>query len=987
MLRSNDSTTSPAAFAVAATFTAEPLEPALAFWFQQLGEIGATVSFAPFNQVFQALLDPASAISTAPWARAVLVRFEDWIEGDKSGPNSDRWAGRLRPLVDEFLAAMRSASGRAASLLVVVCPPSQKVSDNKAVADLLASYESHVINSLANQAGVFAFPAAAVTDLYPINSNDIHDPRGDAVGRIAYTPAYFTALATFLVRMAHAVRRPPVKVIALDCDNTLWQGVCGEGAVTVAPPFAELQRMMMRQSANGRLICLCSKNVEQDVFDVFDQHPDMLLKRDALVGWRINWSPKSENLRSLAKELNLGLDSFVFLDDNPVECAEVRANCPEILTLQLPQECQQISTFLRHVWAFDQFSVTDQDRKRTASYIENARREQVRRESSGLDDFLAKLNLQIDIAPVSDADMPRAAQLTERTNQFNASTIRRTQSELAELLRDGRSECFTVKVKDRFGDYGLVGMMIVRPEGDALLVDTLLLSCRVLGRGVEHRMLNHLGERARAAGLTRVDVRFVRSKKNQPMLDFLESVAAAHRDSDGPERIYRIATDAAAAAKATASPSTGTPGEGRGEGDLGVPAAVDAQNHISTGEAFQDIASRLNSIPAIIAAIEQHYHRSRESSAVTEYVEPRNETERKLACIWCKVLDLDRVGVNDDYFALGGTSVRAVRLVLDVESTFGRPMPINTLLRAPTIAQLAQWVEAAPSSQDDAEHDENLALVTFRAEGDEPPLFLLPGIGGHAMSYRKIANWLPTRQPVYGIEMRPDRPENQTPRTLEQIATEFLDRIRRVQPSGTFFLAGWSFGGAMAFEVARQLKAMGESIGAVVLFDTYYHGYPRQLSRARQWSEHLKNLAAASWGGRMVYVGDRLKALGRTVRHKFLRAIGVRRTDFYSYESPQIERMVHACDQAWQAYRAKPLDGKIVLIRATRLPDRVGVSYDDPFNGWGGLASGGIDVRPIDADHLSLFEPPADEALAHILSDCLRDALEHSSSAAVTSPA
>src|SRR5204862_373136 len=175
----------------------------------------------------------------------------------------------------------------------------------------------------------------------------------------------------------HALLRPAHKVIVLDCDNTLWAGVCGEdGAkgIRLDPPFQSLQKFMRAQHEAGMLLCLCSKNNEEDVNEVFAQRLDMPLRREHLISSRLNWLSKSENLKSIAQELGLGLDSFIFVDDNPVECAEVEANCPEVLTVQLPEDPQQIPQFLRHCWVFDHLTRTAEDIKRGEMYRQNRQR-------------------------------------------------------------------------------------------------------------------------------------------------------------------------------------------------------------------------------------------------------------------------------------------------------------------------------------------------------------------------------------------------------------------------------------------------------------------------------------------------------------------------------------------------------------------------------------------------------------------------------------
>ena len=302
---------------------------------------------------------------------------------------------------------------------------------------------------------------------------------------------------------------------------------------------------MVRQHDSGMLLCLCSKNNEEDVIEVFERRSEMVLKRDHVIASRINWRPKSENIKSLAQELNLGLDSFIFFDDSPVECAEVQANCPEVLTIQLPMDPGSAPRFLNHLWVLDHLKITDEDKARTALYHQNKQREQLRNESPSLEDFYTSLGLKVQISPVALHQYARVAELTQRTNQFNLTTIRRSDAEIQKLCQGGTSECLVVDVRDRFGDYGLVGVIIFTTDSDALRADTFLLSCRALGRGVEHRMLAKLGEIARTRGLSRVNVPFIRSKKNQPALDFLKLVGDPFEEPSDLGIVFRFPAESA----------------------------------------------------------------------------------------------------------------------------------------------------------------------------------------------------------------------------------------------------------------------------------------------------------------------------------------------------------------------------------------------------------------------------------------------------------
>jgi FkbH-like protein len=452
--------------AISATFTAEPIAAPLEFWLSRLA-LSARVEFASYNQVFQELLDPDSLIGrNRDGINVILVRFEDWCRSTGAEPGAKGLSRdgqhQIERNVEDLLQALKSSTVRSsASHLLCLLPASPRLQNDPVTAGFLRQKEERLTAALSGHTGIHVVTSRELAAKYPVP--DYFDVCGEESGHIPYTPLFFAALATMVARRIYALRRSSHKVIVLDCDNTLWKGVCGEdGALGIeidAGRYA-LQEFVVRQQEAGMLLCLCSKNQEADVFEVFDRHPDMPLKRQHLVAWRINWQSKSENLKALAGELNLGLDSFIFVDDNAVECAEVAANSPDVLALQLPAEEKDIPRFLDHVWAFDHLKVTEEDRRRTALYQQNLQRERFEREATTLEGFLAGLNLQIEIVPASENQIARISQLTERTNQFNFTTIRRSENEIRQLWQDGRHKILTVSVRDRFGDYGLVGVMI-----------------------------------------------------------------------------------------------------------------------------------------------------------------------------------------------------------------------------------------------------------------------------------------------------------------------------------------------------------------------------------------------------------------------------------------------------------------------------------------------------------------------------------------------
>ena len=585
-----------------------------------------------------------------------------------------QWRGGPAPesQARELAQALRTAAARGtAPLIVCICPPSEIGGEQVLAAELNGRPGIHVI-----------YPAE-ILDLYPVA--DYRDQYAEAVGGIPYSPAFFVALASMLARRIHALLSAPSKVIALDCDNTLWKGVCGEDgptAVEIDAPRRALQEFMLAQRDAGMLLCLSSKNAEPDVAAVFESNPGMLLQQKHIVASRVNWRPKSENLKDLARELRLGLDSFILVDDNPLECAEVRANCPGTLVLELPADASDIPAVLRHFWAFDHWSVTHEDRARSDAYQQERERGELRHGASDLEEFLRGLDLKIVIRPMEPEDLARVSQLTQRTNQFNCTTIRRTEADIDNAIKGG-VECLVVEVRDRFGDYGLVGVAMFAAQAGALAVDTLLMSCRALGRKVEHHVLARLGELALERRLERVDVLFAATSKNRPAFDFLESIGPMSRQNADGFTVYRIsATSAAAAREMKVTAFVEPPAEN--PAGVGAPPAARAD--------LPRIASEFRGVEAIARAIQTRYART-----VTETggVKARSATEEIVAGIWASLLRIEQPGIHDNFFQLGGNSLLAVQVISRVRQALGVEMPLRAMFEDPTLAGFARRIDSA----------------------------------------------------------------------------------------------------------------------------------------------------------------------------------------------------------------------------------------------------------------------------------------------------
>ncbi len=705
--------------AIAATFTAEPVAASINFWMHELG-IPSKIEFAPYNQVFQQLLDPSSLLSrNEQGVNVLLVRSADWLRCSGRSSSGEELTfnsvpGEVRGTATQLVEAVhRFAQRSAVPLVLLFCPnPGEAVVGAEALVTL-AAIEDQIKNELRDLSEVHVIPAAELASLYPMT--EYYDPHGDTASHLPYMPVCFAAIGTMVSRRIFRLKRAPSKVIVLDCDETLWKGVCAEdGPLGVEMDSARtcFQESMRSQHDTGMILCLCSKNNPEDISRVFQGRSDMPLRPEHIAASRINWTTKSENIRSLAEELQIGLNSFIFIDDNPVECAEVRMQCPDVLTLQLPADPERIPRFLEHVWALDRIRITSEDRRRASFYRQNLERV-TSRQTLGLREFLATLNLTVHISEMRPDQLPRVAQLVERTNQFNLTAMRRSELELRKLWQSGTYDFLTVEVGDRYGDYGLVGLTICSKEPSSIVVNAFLLSCRVLGRGVEHQMLARLGKLAIERALEFVDVPYVETERNRPALDFLKSVTIGPPVRRGEELWFRFPSAYAAAVTHpaldnNAGPSTEglhfpAPAPERIARNVEEPTAISVRQLEQLGR----IAEELCDPADILAAIMKRSQRERPKMGV-ELVPAEGPLEKQLAQIWSEVLGIESLGANDNFFDLGGHSLSAVQITFKIRQSFHIDFPLQAFLQAPVLRAQAQKLEEKLFEQADASELEKL---------------------------------------------------------------------------------------------------------------------------------------------------------------------------------------------------------------------------------------------------------------------------------------
>jgi FkbH-like protein len=348
--------------------------------------------------------------------------------------------------------------------------------------------------------------------------------------RLAVSPEFFSIYAENIVRSISPLFRATRKVLCTDLDNTLWGGVLGEegplGIITGSSfpgnCYLEYQRYLKQLSARGILLAIVSKNNEADVREAFRaRRADLALQLEDFVATKISWKEKVESLRELARELSLGLDSFVFVDDNPMECEAIRQALPEVEVMAAPvDEPWKLTSFLTYKPFFDTAVVTGEDLNRVQDYKAQAKRANLEQQFPNRGEFLASMGIVCTFGSALTAPLDRSVQLLSKTNQFNLTTRRRSAAEIEDFASAPGGIAVAVRSRDRFGDAGVIGLALARQHGDACVIDSLLLSCRVIGRGIETAVLAYIARQAVHDGATRLIGEFIPTKKNAPCASF-----------------------------------------------------------------------------------------------------------------------------------------------------------------------------------------------------------------------------------------------------------------------------------------------------------------------------------------------------------------------------------------------------------------------------------------------------------------------------------
>lgn len=490
--------------------------------------------YGGFNAYAQEILDRSSALyGFSPDVVLILVRIEELLPdlnrnfGAHPFPH---WEAKVREAARRMIELVEALEKNHPALVLLqnMSPP---------VPPFWGAYDSqqpesenflvHTLNRLLAQ-GLQNRKSAFLWDfdafMKRLGREAVLDSRMWYISRNPFRQSVVARIAEDLHRYILSALGRVKKCIVLDLDNTLWGGIAGEdGFDGVALGFdypgncyRDFQERLLRLYHRGILLAINSKNNEKDALEIIDKHPYMVLRRHHFAAMRINWNDKVSNLKELREELNIGLESMIFMDDSPVECEMVHRHCPECEVVRLPEKPYLIPDVVHSLSGIENLRITDEDRRKGEMYREQVARKKFEKSFANIGEFLASLDIEIDIEAASDFTVPRISQLTQKTNQMNMTTRRYTEADIRALVTAPDSHVFSVACRDRFGDNGIIGVIVAKFRGEESIIDSFLLSCRVIGREIERAMLAFLLSFSRERGMKALIGEYIPTPKNSP---------------------------------------------------------------------------------------------------------------------------------------------------------------------------------------------------------------------------------------------------------------------------------------------------------------------------------------------------------------------------------------------------------------------------------------------------------------------------------------
>ncbi len=396
------------------------------------------------------------------------------------------------------------------------------------ISQMILEFNEKLNTRLKNETSIYVYDLLQF--FYRFGEQNIAEPHKIMIGDIKITFDYIPYLAEELMGYIKPYLGLNKKCIVLDLDGTLWGGIVGEDGfdgikLGPEPPgniFMDFQRWILALHQRGIILAINSKNNPDEALKVIREHKHMILKEEHFAAMRINWIDKIQNMKEIAEEINIDLDSIVFFDDDPRNCEIVKNALPQVLTINLPKDPSFYLPLIQNMNDFNVLKITNEDKKRGKMYYQQKQRNELKSETVNLEKYLEKLETKVTIKNVDQTTIPRISQLTMKTNQFNLTTKRYSEEEIKSMMNDSKIRIVCARVEDKFGDNGITGAFITKIKNKKeLYIDTFLLSCRVIGREVEQTIMSFIVNEAKKEGLEKIIAEFIPTKKNSPASDFL----------------------------------------------------------------------------------------------------------------------------------------------------------------------------------------------------------------------------------------------------------------------------------------------------------------------------------------------------------------------------------------------------------------------------------------------------------------------------------
>jgi FkbH-like protein len=985
-----------------------------------------------YDQVLQDALTPDSRVNAAKPDAVLLAIDYRGLPIQGAGGSAEKGREAVNASLG-FLQAAREGIQRNSGAMCIfqtISPPPETLFGNMdgvhpgAVRRIVDSINAGIGESVSGSTDV-------VVDIAHLASTvglaDWHSPSEWNMAKIPFSSALLPFYADHVCRTIAARRGKSRRGLILDLDNTLWGGVIGDDGLEhikigqgdpTGEAYLSVQQLVLELRARGVVLAVCSKNEDEIARAAFQKHPEMLLKENHIAVFQANWKDKATNIKAIAEELSLGLDAFVFLDDNPVERLLIRQMLPQVAVPELPDDPALYARTLAAAGYFEAVAFSEDDLRRADFYQDNARRVSLKKQAGDLESYLASLQMEITFQPFDETGRARIAQLINKSNQFNLTTKRYTEAQVAAMQHDPAYFTLQVRLSDTFGDNGMISVVICRRVSkEEWEIDTWLMSCRVLGRRAENMVLRELLEQAKKEGVHKLVGTYIPTDRNKlvqehyPKLGFRlvkteDQVSTYELDVDSalvegaPMKIKRIDAEPVAASEKSFQPVAAPANEVRQKAPP-VPLETKVQpertprvapgdpiesqlvriweevldrENISTRDDFFALGGDSLLGIRLMIEIEKKFNKRFEISILATHptieslarelrgtkdsghAPASNQVESELVTIWEELLNREKIGTRDDFFALGGDSLLGIRLVIEIEKKFNKRFEVSKLATHPTIEAQARELGGTP------ERIQPYHIVPMRPQGDNTTLFCIHCGTGHVLRYRALVSMLDSDIPVYGVRAPELRAMTNVP-TVEDLAALYLADIQRIRPHGPYQLLGFCVGGTLALEVARRFKEMGETVSSLVLVETLNAAHYRKLSLAESLQYRSSYLF-----GRLSKYGSRLfrgewKEIYAGVRntiswYKKKWRSGASSSEPFAekpWTPPDIYDNIALLAAIGEAYEPKLYPGKIHLIRAE---EQVAEREKDMTFGWQDVAQEGLDVCTLPGDHYTLLEKP-----------------------------